>query len=116
MIIGTEDPVIPIERAWVARMQQAGRDVGMIEYAGAGHACDDTRHPVVRWTPIPLNPFRCEFFEQPDGRVLDAEGPPATQDHPCWSRGYPRGYDPRSHLQMIEDVRVFLTKVFAKEP
>ena len=114
---GTRDAVVPVERCrdYAVRMRRAGRDVQIHEYAGAGHAFDDRRYPGVRWTSNPLNPFRCQFLEQPDGRFVDREGHAASQDHPCVTRGYPRGYDARAHRQMSEDVRGFLSAVLRAE-
>jgi len=105
-------PLAPC-RAYVERLRRAGRDAALFEYPGAHHGFDSAALPAARWRPAVLNPGRCDFVEQPDGRFVEAAtGQPPTFQSPCLTRGATVGYQAEAYRRALEDVRAFLRRVF----
>lgn len=113
---GTADDWLPIEpcRAYVDRMQAAGRDVEMFEYEGALHAFDDvSQGPTPALLLSPLSPRNCAFEER-DGRIIDPDtGKVAGVGSPCVESGVTAGYDAASAAQAKSDVMSFLEEALA---
>jgi len=107
---GTADDWIPLAgcKAYVERLRRAGRNVALLEYAGARHSFDLPGTGSVNSWPQALNPTHCAFVER-DGKIVDAAtGNEFSLDAKCVSRGATTGYDAAAHRQAIEDVRTFL--------
>lgn len=110
---GSADDWTPIGpcRQFVRRLQSAGKDAALIEYAGAPHSFDNP------WTqslklPEALSPANCTFVER-EGKMVDsATGREAAIDAPCVFKGVSVGYHPEAHRQAIQDVHGFLKTIF----
>jgi dienelactone hydrolase len=100
----------------VKRLQAAGRDAQLTEYAGAYHGFDNPLTPVRPAGPQTTR-RGCDLYEQSVGRVLNREtGLPVTQNDECLKGGGPPGYDARAHAKAVEDVKTLLQRVFKLEP
>jgi len=112
---GTADDWIPLAgcKAYVERLLRAGRNVALLEYAGARHSFDVPGTASFKSLPQALNPTHCAFVER-DGKIVDAAtGDEFGLDAKCVSRGATTGYDAAAHRQAIEDVRTFLSAQFS---
>jgi dienelactone hydrolase len=71
---GTADDVAPLGQclSYVKRLQAAGRDAQLTEYAGAYHGFDNPLTPVRAAGP-PTTRRGCDLYEQSVGRVLNRE-------------------------------------------
>jgi dienelactone hydrolase len=110
---GTDDDWTPIAacRDYAARLRGLGKDIVLVEYAGAAHSFDSPAVPA-RWEiPDVMNPGGCVFTER-DGRLLDAAGDEARIDSPCVVRGGSVGQNPAARQQATADVLAFLGGVF----
>ena len=117
---GTADDWTPIGpcREYVKRMRTAGKDVEMLEYAGAYHGFDNPRLPAARFRSEVLNGSNCSYVEGEPGRfqVLHREtGKPSNSENPCRRRGATIGHHPGAYKQAIEDVKAFLIKIFERD-
>jgi dienelactone hydrolase len=111
---GSDDDWTPIGpcRAYIGRLNQAGKDAGLLEYAGAQHAFD-IRTAQNKYLPRVVNPSGCFFAEREPGQFANFEtGQPYEPNDRCFSRGATIGYDREAHLQSIRDVKTFLQAVF----
>ncbi|MGH7847110.1 MAG: dienelactone hydrolase family protein [Candidatus Binatia bacterium] len=114
---GTADDWTPIGpcREYVKRMRAAGKDVEILEYAGAHHGFDNPRLPAARFRPEVLNSSNCSYVEGEPGRfqVLHREtSKPSSSENSCRKRGATIGYHPAAYKKAIEDVRTFLRRIF----
>ena len=115
---GTADDVAPLAQclSYVKRLQAAGRDAQLTEYAGAYHGFDNPLTPVRPAGPQTTR-RGCDLYEQSVGRVLNREtGLPLTRNDECLKGGGPPGYDARAHAKAVEDVKALLQRVFKLEP
>lgn len=113
---GTADDWTTIDhcRNWVARRRAAGRDVSLVEYAGALHGFDIALYPQPRRLPEVVNSSRCTVFQQADGTFTDARGRRFSGASRCMTRGASVGYDARAHAQALTDLRAFFEDAFAR--
>jgi dienelactone hydrolase len=110
---GTADDAAPIAqcRSYVERLQRAGKDVSLTEYAGAHHGFDYPGAPVRRLETRSRS--RCLLNENPVGRIVNRDtGVPLTPDDACIGRGATVGYDAAAHVKAIADVKAVLQKAF----
>jgi len=104
-------------RDYVERLRRAGKDVELIEYAGARHAFDAPHLPPALLMPQSLNTARCSLVEQDGGEIVNREtGRPFAFTDRCVSRGATVGYDPHAHHQAIAAVMALLAKTFKLVP
>jgi dienelactone hydrolase len=114
---GTADDIAPIRQclSHVNRLQEAGKDAQLTEYAGAYHGFDG---PGTALTRVKVGdsdaPRRgCDLYEQPAGRIMNREtGLPFTRNDDCLTGVGTLLYDARAHAKVIEDVRAVLQRVF----
>jgi dienelactone hydrolase len=114
---GTADDAAPIGpcRSYVERLQKAGKDADLTEYAGAHHAFDSPGTPVKQSQSQGRG--HCLLNEDPVGRIVNRDtGLPLTASDACIGRGATLGYDARAHTKAIEDVKALLLRVFKLEP
>jgi dienelactone hydrolase len=114
---GTADDAAPIApcRSYVERLQKAGKDIDLTEYAGAHHAFDNPGTPVRRLETRGRG--HCLLQEEPVGRIVNRDtGRPLTANDACIGRGATLGYDAHAHAKTIEDVKALLQRVFKLEP
>jgi dienelactone hydrolase len=104
-------------RDYVARMKRVGKDIAITEYPDAHHSFDNPTLPAYQRLEQAVNPGRCAWVEQPDGRFIDPDTgqPPRGPGAPCMSRGATIGYNARAHRQAIGDVKAFLYKTFTMD-
>ena len=114
---GTADDVAPLAQclSYVKRLQAAGRDAQLTEYAGAYHGFDN-----------PLSPVRPAGPQTTRGGVTCTNSRSAvsstarpvclTGNDDCLKGGGPPAYDARAHAKAVEDVKVLLQRVFKLEP
>ena len=115
---GTADDIAPLAQclSHVKRLQAAGKDVQLTEYAGAYHGFDNRLTPVRPAGP-PTTRRGCDVYEQSVGRILNREtGQPVTRNDECLKGAGPGGYDVRAHAKAIADVRDLLQRIFKLEP
>ena len=115
---GTADDAAPLAQclSYVKRLQAAGRDAQLTEYAGAYAGFDNPLTPVRPAGPQTTR-RGCDLYEQSVGRVLNREtGVPLTRNDECLKGGGPPGYDARAHAKAVEDVKALLQRVFKLEP
>lgn len=105
---GSEDDWTPVAvcRDYVARLRGLGRDIALLEYAGAAHSFDSQALVPAR-IPDVLNTGACVFTER-DGRLLDAAGETARLDSPCTTRGGSIAHSPVARQKATADVLEFL--------
>ena len=111
---GAADEVTIISRCreYIARLRNAGKDVGLFEYAGAKHWFDNA-DLANRQTPIGfLNFNNCTFLERDDKIVDAATGDLAGTRSPCVVSEGSYGYHPEARRQATADVQNFLRLVF----
>ena len=93
------------------RLQKAGKDVELTEYAGAHHGFDNPGSPVRRLETQSRS--RCQLNESPVGRIVNRDtGLPLTSDDACIGRGATVGYDARTHTKAIADAKAVLQRAF----
>ena len=107
-------PVAPC-RAYVERLRQAGKDVGLLVYAGAYHSFDHQWVVPPKYLPRVLNPSACFFVEREPGHLVNRDtGRPFDIKDRCISRGATVGYNRDALRQAIQDVKTLLQAVFWK--
>ena len=109
---GTADDDAPIAqcRSYVERLQRAGKDVSLTEYAGAHHAFDNPAASPVRRLET-RSRSQCLLNENPVGRIVNRDtGVPLTPADACIGRGSARLF--AAHVKAIADVKAVLTSVF----
>jgi dienelactone hydrolase len=99
-------------REYVVRLRNAGKDVGLLEYAGAKHWFDNG-DLANRQTPTgALNYGNCTFVERDDKIVDAATGDLAGTKSPCVVTGGAYGYHPEARQLAAADVQSFLRVLF----
>jgi len=115
---GTADDIAPIGQclSYVKRLQQAGKDAQLTEYAGAYHGFDNpstTQLTRVRLGDSSATRRECELYEQPAGRIMNREtGLPFTRNDDCLKGVGTLLYDARAHAKAVADVKALLQRVF----
>jgi len=119
---GTADDIAPIGQclSYVKRLQQAGNDAQLTEYAGAYHGFDNpstTQLTRVRLGGSDATRRGCDLYEQPAGRIMNREtGLPFTRNDDCLKGIGTLLYDTRAHAKAVEDVKALVQRVFKLEP
>ena len=111
---GAADEVTIISRCreYVAKLRNAGRDVGLFEYAGARHWFDNADLANRQTMTGVVNFSNCTFLER-DDRIVDATtGELAGMGAPCVVSEGTFGYNPEARQQAAVDVQNFLRLVF----
>lgn len=93
-------------KAYVERVQKAGKDAAFIEYADAHHSFDNPGI-ALRRLPSVVTPRNCTFVEQ-EGRIVDAETRDSIFYSTCWSRGASVGYNADAHRKAVGDIETIL--------
>jgi dienelactone hydrolase len=112
---GTADDFLPVApcRAYVARLQKAGKDVRLTEYAGANHIFDDPMLKTATSLPQAQSPRHCTLEENPVGQIINSQTrQPYTFRDPSMERGATIGYSAEAHGKAIKAVKEFLTATF----
>jgi dienelactone hydrolase len=113
---GTSDDYNPISacKAYVTRLQAAGRDVELTEYPNAAHVFDNplaARPPAV--APTFQTVRNCKIQEEAEGRLINVEtNQPFTYTDACVERGPHLGYDPAATQAAKVAVGTLLKKMF----
>jgi dienelactone hydrolase len=116
---GTADDWTPIGpcRDYAERLRRAGKDVQMIEYAGAQHGFDNPSRVPALHLPQVVNPSRCFFAEQTPGVMVHRDsGRPVNFRDACFTRGATISYDARAYTDAVHSVKALLTSVFKLNP
>ncbi len=116
---GTADENLPIDacREYVKRLQRAGKDVQLTEYAEARHSFDNSDLPPKSVQPRGLNWTRCRFVERAAGEIVNPESNRAfSLNDPCFSRGPTVGYSRAAHAEALQAVKSFLITTFKLSP
>jgi dienelactone hydrolase len=111
---GAEDDYVPAApcRAYVERLQRAGKNIQFTAYPGAHHSFDNPIFPLRR-LPQAQTPRNCLVEEKPLGQIVNAAtGNVFTWDDPCVERGVTVGYDADAHAQSIKAVKDILKEAF----
>jgi len=100
-------------RKYVERLRQAGKDVQLTEYSGAGHAFDNPAYTPALYRPDALTTARCLREERTGGEIVNLEtGQPFRWSDACVKRGATLAYDPVATSEAIRVVKAFLTATF----
>jgi len=113
---GAADEDSPIARckAYAERLAKAGRDVRLIEYAGAHHVFDAPffRKPVVRATA--RYPRRCQLLEGDQGQIINRETQqPFSMSDACVEQGATLAYDEAASTHARKMIREFVGATLA---
>jgi dienelactone hydrolase len=113
---GEADDWIPVgpTRAYVQRLQKAGKDVQLATYPGARHSFDSVNYPnVFRFEEAEIS-AGCRREESAAGEIINMDtGKPANASDPCVKRGASVGYNPEAHEAALKSVKEFLSATFA---
>lgn len=112
---GTADDFVFIDacRAYVARLQQAGRNVQLTEYPDALHVFDAPYLKDRVFVPRGQTTRRCVMEEGPGGQIMNAATrQPFTYEDACVERGASVGYNAQAYSQVLTAVKGFLTETF----
>jgi dienelactone hydrolase len=97
-------------RAYVTRLQKAGRDAHMTEYPDAHHVFDSRATPVPTKSPASQTVRRCRLEEADGGRVINSATKQVfTYEDPCVERGPTLGYNQAAAREAQKAVREFVT-------
>lgn len=113
---GTPDDYVPVApcRAFVSRLQAAGRDIQLTEYADSWHQFDNplgNKVPAVARANQTLR--NCRLTEEPMGRIINADSKqPFTYDDQCVELGPHLGYNEASTQAAHKAVAALFTSVF----
>ncbi len=113
---GTPDDYNPIAlcKAYAERLQAAGRDVTVTEYANAPHAFDNPLGALpAAAAPRSQSVRNCQIREQAGGVLVNVSaGEPFTYKDSCVALGPHIGHDPEATRQATQAVTAFLRNVF----
>jgi dienelactone hydrolase len=103
------DPIAPC-RAYVERLKAKGKNIRLIEYAGAGHNFDNRRLK----TPLKLEKAqtvrRCELAEADNGVIINVKTKrPFTYADPCVEYGPTLVYNEKAANEARKAVKNFVT-------
>src|SRR5262245_30669919 len=108
---GTADDLAPIApcRAYIERLQKAGADAQITEYAGASHQFDRPGPP--RRNPNEQNFSHCFLEERPEGQLVSRDtGQPLSLTDPCVVRGGSFGFDPAAYAAALRAVKALVMR------
>jgi dienelactone hydrolase len=111
LFMGTADVLAPVARCrpYVERLQRAGADAQLTEYAGAHHQFDLPSDAPPRQNPREQNVSRCFWEERPEGHVVNRDsGQRFSLDDPCVFRGGTFGSDPAAYRAARDAVKALL--------
>jgi dienelactone hydrolase len=112
---GAADDYVSVEpcRQYVDRLLRAGKNAGLMEYAGAQHAFDNPVYSPACFKPDAATTGRCLREERPGGEIVNLEtGEPFRWSDACVKRGATLAYDPVATTEAIRAVKAFLTATF----
>jgi len=112
---GKADDYVPVApcRAYVERLQKAGKDVQLTEYPDAHHSFDSFDFPPSFFIQQAQTTRRCKTEEKPIGQIINSESrQPFTYDDPCVERGTTVGYNAQASTETLKSVKEFLTVTF----
>jgi dienelactone hydrolase len=115
MLHGTADDWLPIQqcREYAARLAKAGRDVRLIEYAGAHHAYDVPALKKEVKLPQAVTPRGCKLAEGDNGVIVNAvTSQPFKAGDSCLEKGVTVVYHEEAAKKSHEDVKSFLKEIF----
>jgi len=99
-------------RPYVERLQKAGKDVRLTEYADAHHVFDSPAIKVPTKSPQSQTTRRCRLEEGEGGRIINSETQFLfTYEDPCVERGPTLGYNEKAAREVREAVKEFVTAV-----
>jgi dienelactone hydrolase len=113
---GTADDYVPIDpcRGYVERLSKAGKDIRLIEYAGAHHVFDAPAFREPRKLAAAATTRRCRMVEGDKGVILNEETKqPFSYADACVEKGPTVAYQEAASKQARKYVRGFLNEVFA---
>jgi dienelactone hydrolase len=112
IFLGSADDYVPVGacRAYVERLKAKGKDVQLIEYAGAGHNFDNRALK----KPLKLEKAhtarRCECAEAENGIIINVKTKqPFTYTDPCVEYGPTVAYDDKAYNESRKAVKDFIT-------
>jgi dienelactone hydrolase len=112
---GKADDYVPVApcRAYVERLQKAGKDVQLTEYPDAHHSFDSFDFPASFFIQQAQTTRRCKTEEKPVGQIINSQtGQPFSYDDPCVERGTTVGYNAQAHSETLKAVKEVLTVTF----
>lgn len=115
MLHGAADDWLPIEqcREYAARLSKAGRNVRLIEYAGAHHAYDVPALKKEVKLPQAVSPRRCKLAEGDNGIIVNAvTNQSFNAGDSCLEKGVTVAYQEEAAKKSHDDVKAFLKEVF----
>jgi dienelactone hydrolase len=108
---GTADDYVPVApcRSYVERLRKAGKNVELIEYAGAHHVFDGVQFK----TPVKFHDAQttrnCRLEETADGVIVNSQTRQRfTYSDPCVERGPTVAYQEEAHKASVQAVREIL--------
>jgi dienelactone hydrolase len=110
---GTADDYVSIEpcRKYVERLRRAGKDVELVEYAGAGHVFDNPLYSQPGFLPDAVTGSDCLWEERPRGEIVDAKtGQPFSWSNPCMRRGATVAHDAAATAEATKAVGKFVAE------
>ena len=114
---GTADNYVPVEpcRRYVQRLQSAGKDARLTEYAGAHHAFDNPMYAPHRSLPDAIVTAHCERAEREGGEIVNVStGRAFRWDDSCVRRGGTVGYDEAASNAATVAVKAVLLETFRR--
>lgn len=113
---GEADDWIPLAptRAYVQRLQQAGKDVRLATYPEARHSFDNVHYPAVLRFPDAEISAACRREESASGEIINMDtGQLASAKDSCVTRGATVGYNLPAHEAALKSVQEFFKEAFA---
>jgi dienelactone hydrolase len=105
------NPAAPC-RAYVQRLQKAGKDERLTEYPGAHHVFDGVAFKVATKFPKVQTVRHCRIEEVSEGRLVNSETKqPFTYNDPCVERGVTMAYNAEAHAQAVQAVTELVNTV-----
>ena len=99
--------------AFVERLQKAGKDVRLTEYADAHHVFDSPAFKTPVQLPQGQTERNCRMEEVIEGKVINSRTrQPFTYADPCVERGPTVAYNEAAHLASLQAVRQFMRATF----
>ena len=111
---GTADESIPVAdcRTYVDRLQKAGKDISLTEYADAYHVFDNPALKNPLKLPQAQTTRGCPLLEEaPDGRIINSKTkqPFTYASDPCVERGATIAYNAQAHAEALKAIKQFVT-------
>ena len=110
---GTADDYVSVEpcRKYVERLRRAGKDVELVEYAGAGHVFDNPLYSQPSFLPDAVTGSNCLWEERPGGEIVDAKtGQAFSWSNPCMQRGATVAHHAAATAAATAAVRKFVSQ------